>query len=84
MTVEQLTVSELESLKRFTVTFIAVYRIMPPKELLSLFIMVQRIAQQIIEAQKAVAKITIVQAPTLNSFHSQAIANIQHSRSMMR
>lgn len=80
----QLTVEELRLLKRFTVTWIAVYRIMPPEQILELFLFIHRLNKQLELLQKSVSNITITQASTVSDFHRQAVANIQHQRSMMR
>ena len=81
---QKITAQELEVLKRFTMAFVSVYHFMPPKEILGLFIMVQRISKQIESLPKSISVITIAQAPTVSAFHAQAIANIQSQRSMMR
>lgn len=79
-----LTLGELESLKRFAITWIAFYSFAPPESMLRLFIFWQRIIAHVERAQQSISTISITEAPTIDRFHSQMIANIQNSRSMMK
>lgn len=79
-----ITARELEVLKQFTMSFMTVYSFMPPKEFLGIFLTLHRLAMQLETLKKSIPTITIAQAPTLDAFHAQAIANIQSHRSMMR
>lgn len=83
-TQQAITEEELNVLKRFAMTWIAVYHSIPPKELLGLFLLIHRINKQIQAMQKSIAAIHIAQAPTVAAFHAQAVANMHNQRSMMR
>lgn len=80
----KLSASEFESLKRFAIAWLAFYNFAPPETMLRLFIFYRRLIVSLERVQASVSTITITQAPTINRFHSQMVANIQNSRSMTR
>lgn len=82
-----LTHSELEALKKFAISWITVYRFIPPEAMLGLFLFIHRLNKQLELVQKSISQITIAQAPNVFGF-SRELHNIdvqQHiNRSMMR
>lgn len=63
---DKLTVDELDLLKYITAVWLSLLSVLPPEEILRLYLYVYRLSRAIIEARGSIAKITITQVDVLS------------------